>query len=728
MTDRVDLDSPLVAVAGRAVPPTLLAAQLDIAHGRRPAPPLPAPLRRPRAAHRHRRAWSIGEHVTLVAQVEKATLRDDARPAAASCSPSSSATSRAAGSTARSSTATSCSTLVKPGVRAVFSGKVGVFNKKLQLTHPQFEPLDEDDELRPFLSVYPATGKLSSQVDRAAACARCSTCSTTRPTRCRPRCASAERLRRAGPGAAPHPRARDRGRHPRRPPPAGVGRGDGRAARARAAPPGHGRPARRRPARRARAACSTAFDARLPFALTDGQKAVGAEIAADLAARHPMNRLVQGDVGAGKTVVALRAMLQVGRRRPAGRDARARPRCSPRSTPARCARCSARWPRPASSAGPSMPPGSRCSPARWAPRPSGRRCSTRSPARPGIVVGTHALIQDRVGFADLGLVVVDEQHRFGVEQRDALRGPRRAGPAHAGHDGHADPAHGRDDRLRRPGGLGAARAARRALADRHHRRAAGREAVLVRAGVAAGARGGRGRPPGLRRVPAGGGDADSGRRGRRRTTPPEEESERTPAAAGRARRGSRSWPRARWRAAAGRAARQAARRREGHGDARVRARRARRAGGHHRDRGRRRRAQRHRHGHPRRRPVRAVPAAPAARPGGARLGAPGCACWSPRCRPPPRPASGSTPSPTPPTASSWPGSTWSCAGRATCSAPLQSGRRSGLRLLSPAPARGDHREGAGVRDRHRRARPRLAAHPGLAALVGQTVGDEERAA
>jgi ATP-dependent DNA helicase RecG len=46
----------------------------------------------------------------------------------------------------------------------VFSGKVGVFNKKLQLTHPQFETLDEDDEIRPFISVYPATGKLGSQV------------------------------------------------------------------------------------------------------------------------------------------------------------------------------------------------------------------------------------------------------------------------------------------------------------------------------------------------------------------------------------------------------------------------------------------------------------------------------------------------------------------------------------------------------------------------------------
>src|SRR5690606_12967403 len=53
------------------------------------------------------------------------------------------------------------------------------------------------------------------------------------------------------------------------------------------------------------------FDRRLPFELTEGQRAVGEEIAADLAASHPMHRLLQGEVGAGKTVVALRAMLQV---------------------------------------------------------------------------------------------------------------------------------------------------------------------------------------------------------------------------------------------------------------------------------------------------------------------------------------------------------------------------------------------------------------------------------
>lgn len=54
-----------------------------------------------------------------------------------------------------------------------------------------------------------------------------------------------------------------------------------------------------------------AFDANLPFTLTDGQREVGEVISADLASNHPMHRLLQGDVGAGKTLVALRAMLQV---------------------------------------------------------------------------------------------------------------------------------------------------------------------------------------------------------------------------------------------------------------------------------------------------------------------------------------------------------------------------------------------------------------------------------
>ena len=83
------------------------------------------------------------------------------------------------------------------------------------------------------------------------------------------------------------------------------------------------------------------------------------------------------------------------------------------------------------------------------------------------MVGTHALLSEGVFFANLGLIVVDEQHRFGVEQRHALahQASRRQSAARPGDDGDADPAHRGDDGLRRPGHLDAVRAAARAVAD-----------------------------------------------------------------------------------------------------------------------------------------------------------------------------------------------------------------------------------------------------------------------
>ena len=89
-----------------------------------------------------------------------------------------------------------------------------------------------------------------------------------------------------------------------------------------------------------------------------------------------------------------------------------------------------------------------------------RRCSTRPRGEAGIVIGTHALLEEKVQFFDLGLVVVDEQHRFGVEQRAALTGKAGTAAARAGDDRDPDPAHGRDDGLRRPGHLHPHRAPR----------------------------------------------------------------------------------------------------------------------------------------------------------------------------------------------------------------------------------------------------------------------------
>ena len=173
-----------------------------------------------------------------------------------------------------------------------------------------------------------------------------------------------------------------------------------------------------------------------------------------------MQRLLQGEVGSGKTVVALRAMLAVVDA--GGQAALLAPtevlaQQHQRSITAllgalgRAAGCSA---------APTTAPGSRCSPGRWARRRGARRCSTRSSGEAGIVIGTHALLEERVQFLDLGLVVVDEQHRFGVEQRAALAPRPTQRPARPGDDGNADPADGGDDGVRRPGDVDADRAAR----------------------------------------------------------------------------------------------------------------------------------------------------------------------------------------------------------------------------------------------------------------------------
>jgi ATP-dependent DNA helicase RecG len=164
-----------------------------------------------------------------------------------------------------------------------------------------------------------------------------------------------------------------------------------------------------------------AFDDRLPFTLTAGQCEIGAAIRDDLAGEHPMNRLVQGEVGSGKTVIALRAMLQVV---DSGRQAAL---LAPTEVlAAQHARSLRELLGPLGRAG-ELDAADEATSVTLLTGSLGARSRKRAlldavSGSAGIVVGTHALIQERVGFADLGLVVVDEQHRFGVEQRDALRG------------------------------------------------------------------------------------------------------------------------------------------------------------------------------------------------------------------------------------------------------------------------------------------------------------------
>ena len=154
------------------------------------------------------------------------------------------------------------------------------------------------------------------------------------------------------------------------------------------------------------------FDAQLPFVLTGDQTTVGAEIATDIAASAPMNRLVQGEVGSGKTLVALRAMLAVADT--GGQSALLAPTEVLAGQHLRSI---------VKTLGPDLAAILRPTLITGQLPVADRRKATLATVsgQAQIVIGTHALLSDSVTFYDLGLVVVDEQHRFGVEQREALR-------------------------------------------------------------------------------------------------------------------------------------------------------------------------------------------------------------------------------------------------------------------------------------------------------------------
>lgn len=308
-----------------------------------------------------------------------------------------------------------------PGARAVFSGQVEDYRGQTQLSHPEYTLLGQDDEAeaRPF-PVYPSSGKLSQL---------------------RLRRTMATVLDGVGQDGFPDPIPEDvRGRRrlpglvdalesvhrPRQIPEAYAARhrfayeealllqtvlAERRLENAgRSAVPRPGTPD----------GLLAAFDAALPFTLTEGQVEVGAELARDLSLAHPMNRLVQGEVGSGKTLVALRAMLQV--IDSGGQAAMLAP------TEVLAAQHAATLRRMLGELALAGQLGGSERATRvellTGSLPAARRREVLLAAASGtagIVVGTHALLGDQVQFAELGLVVVDEQHRFGVEQRDKLR-------------------------------------------------------------------------------------------------------------------------------------------------------------------------------------------------------------------------------------------------------------------------------------------------------------------
>ncbi|MFF3678553.1 ATP-dependent DNA helicase RecG [Streptomyces sp. NPDC002120] len=320
-----------------------------------------------------------------------------------------------------------------PGSRAMFAGKVSKFNHKLQLAHPAYEPLGADasdrDAATAFASqlipIYPACAKLESW--KIAKCVDAVLPSAREAVDPLPPAL------REGRGLVPLTEALLKIHRP-------ATKADIEDARQRLkwdeAFVLQVALARRRhadaqlpavPRRPAPGGLLDSFDAKLPFTLTDGQRTVSKEIFDDLATSHPMHRLLQGEVGSGKTMVALRAMLAVvdcGGQAAMLAPTEVLAQQHHRSIVEMMGELAEGGMLGGSDQGTKVVllTGSMGMPARR------QALLDLVTGEAGIVIGTHALIEDKVQFHDLGLVVVDEQHRFGVEQRDALRSKGKQPP------------------------------------------------------------------------------------------------------------------------------------------------------------------------------------------------------------------------------------------------------------------------------------------------------------
>jgi len=330
--------------------------------------------------------------------------------------------------------------LLSPGARGIFAGKVREFNSQLQLAHPDFVLVDDEGRVvggaqrneslatavrAPLIGLYPMTGKLRTWT--IAECAglvldHLDGLVDPLPEWLRTEAGVVDLL--TAFRSLHQPANRDQ-----------IEAGRDRLrfdeafalqltmAHRRADAAAHGAV----PRPRRTGGLLDAFDARLPFTLTAGQVEVGEELFAELALTRPMQRLLQGEVGSGKTLVALRAMLAVV---DAGGQAAL---LAPTEVLA------AQHQRTLTEMLGDLALGGMLGAAEHATAvtlitgsmtAAQRRAATLQAAsgEAGIVVGTHALLSAGVQFADLGLVVVDEQHRFGVEQRAALSAKAAARP------------------------------------------------------------------------------------------------------------------------------------------------------------------------------------------------------------------------------------------------------------------------------------------------------------
>lgn len=305
-----------------------------------------------------------------------------------------------------------------PGTRGMFAGRIGEYRQQLQLTHPDYQLFQDDDEVDPDLwatrplPVYPATAALPSwRIAKSIGILLDEVVPADIPD-------PVPEPRREAEGLLALAAAYEQIHRP-------LDSGQWRAARRTLAftealvlqtslvrSRARLQARRTRPRPRRENGLLAEFDRASPLTPTPGQLQVGDEIAADLQRPIPMNRLLQGDVGSGKTLVALRAMLQVAE--DGGQSALLAPTevlaaqhfqtISRLLGPDLLARLA-----------PVLVTGSLSTAERRSARL--RVVSGRS----RLVIGTHALMSEGTEFDDLGLVIVDEQHRFGVTQREALR-------------------------------------------------------------------------------------------------------------------------------------------------------------------------------------------------------------------------------------------------------------------------------------------------------------------
>ena len=315
---------------------------------------------------------------------------------------------------------------LKVGRQGLFAGKVGIFNKKKQLAHPDYELIPDGNDVDAaassfagkFLPVYPATAKMPSW--KISKCVTMAIESLDEVEDFLP-----ENIRSAHNYPNLH-QALVQLHHP-------ADLDSAESARERLTfdeafllqallvmRRNELKKLNTASRKRIKGGLLDAFDQSLPFELTGGQRQVCAEIENDLAQDHPMHRLLQGEVGSGKTIVALRAMLAV-----VDSGGQAALLAPTEVLAAQHLRTFEKLLGPLAHGGMLgaeekatqvvLITGSQSAPARKA------ALAMAASGNAGIIIGTHALLGEKVEFKDLGLIVVDEQHRFGVEQRDALK-------------------------------------------------------------------------------------------------------------------------------------------------------------------------------------------------------------------------------------------------------------------------------------------------------------------